>query len=521
MKLRHFLLALVLVPLAARSQQQVIHLERFRYSEVSRALLRDTASFTHTAMKPVLVRKVDTRKVTGYAPDSVKYYYWVSTAMLRDHLVSIRSGDFSCTIDPLFDFGLGRDDTDTSKYADTTTLTVNTRGLLIQADFGRQFSFQSGFYETQTYLPSYQKAFVDSLGVVPGMGRTKAFKRSGFDYSMSFGVMSYSPADWVNLQMGYGKQFIGFGYRSLLLSDAAFNYPFLRAQVSSSDGRLEYTTIGASLSSLRRLPPGEVPESLFQRKTGTYHYLSFKPSPRVELGLFEGTIWQRLDSTGTQPLAWPGYLPMIGLSSMVNGLDDPKHNVLTGFNARLAISRHLEVYGQIALDSWSRRKSRMGYQAGIRGFNLAVPNLDLQVEWNRTTDYMYTHSAELQSYSHYNQPLGHPGGPGLQEWVVLADYRYRRVVINARFNAIRQSSGPGGHWRDNPEGTNALLVAYPQRKVSQLDVQGGLYLNPKTNARLLLGYIWREEKTGTPGIRQTHFIYLTFRTVLHNRYFDF
>lgn len=163
----------------------------------------------------------------------------------------------------------------------------------------------------------------------------------------------------------------------------------------------------------------------------------------------------------------------------------------------------------------------MGYQAGVRGFNLAVPNLDLQVEWNRTTDYMYTHSAELQSYSHYNQPLGHPGGPGLQEWVVLADYRYRRVVINARFNAIRQSSGPGGHWRDNPEGTNALLVAYPQRKVSQLDVQGGLYLNPKTNARLLLGYIWREEKTGTPGIRQTHFIYLTFRTVLHNRYFDF
>ena len=31
-----------------------------------------------------------------------------------------------------------------------------------------------------------------------------------------------------NFEVGNGKQFIGDGYRSLLLSDAAFSYPFVK-----------------------------------------------------------------------------------------------------------------------------------------------------------------------------------------------------------------------------------------------------------------------------------------------------
>ena len=59
-------------------------------------------------------------------------------------------------------------------------------------------------------------------------GAWKDFNETGKDYSSVSAYISYSPWSFLNIQAGHGKHFIGNGYRSLLLSDNAFNYPYLK-----------------------------------------------------------------------------------------------------------------------------------------------------------------------------------------------------------------------------------------------------------------------------------------------------
>ena len=65
---------------------------------------------------------------------------------------------------------------------------------------------------------------------------------------MSSGYVIYRPNNMFTLQFGHGKHFIGNGYRSLLLSDNSFNYPFLRIQTTF--GKIQYTNLYAELQDI-------------------------------------------------------------------------------------------------------------------------------------------------------------------------------------------------------------------------------------------------------------------------------
>ena len=58
---------------------------------------------------------------------------------------------------------------------------------------------------------------------------------------MSSGYVTYRANKMFAVQVGHGKHFIGDGYRSLLLSDNTFNYPFLRIQTTF--GKVQYTNL--------------------------------------------------------------------------------------------------------------------------------------------------------------------------------------------------------------------------------------------------------------------------------------
>lgn len=60
---------------------------------------------------------------------------------------------------------------------------------------------------------------------------------------MASGYVSYSSNKHFNFQVGHGKHFVGDGYRSLLLSDNALNYPY--ARITSTFGKLQYTNLYA------------------------------------------------------------------------------------------------------------------------------------------------------------------------------------------------------------------------------------------------------------------------------------
>lgn len=500
------------------AQQQSLPLEHFVYTEVQRMLPRDSTATIHMGMRPGLMRRVDLTNTFGFKQDSATYWYKGTAMLWRDHMVKIEDGDFRCTIDLLVDFSTGKDFRDNTAYADTTRFFTNSRGLLVQADIGKDVSVQSAFIETQSILPSFQRDWINANGVMPGFGRVKPYLGRGFDYGMSFGQLSYSPNEKVVLQIGYGKHFIGFGYRSLLLSDASFCYPYTKAQINWWDGRLEYTTIMSVLQNQERLPLGEVPEALFRRKVGGFHYLSFKPSRCIEVGVFEGTMWQRwTPQKGMMPLPLIAYSPVIGTSLFTNGFDG-QNNVVLGLNGRVILMKRAELYGQWLADEPG--SGRTGYQAGLRVLNAGLRNLDMRAEWNSTSDYLYAHRDVLLSYSNHNQPLGHPAGAAMKELVLMLNYRYNRWIAEIKWNQLKQVQDARGSWQSDPD-QSSPTGSGARREMDQFEATVSYFMQPKTNTRMFVSYIFRDERWSADISQQTGFLFVGLRSSVLNRYFDF
>ncbi len=506
------------------AQQKNLPLAHFYNQEVERAALYHPSHPVHTASKPFLESHLDLKNVVGFQKDdSLKTYLQLTKILFKSHLISVKGDDYSFTVDPVLNLTLANDFLDKSKYADTVLLFNSTRGFQIAGDLGKKFSFQTSFYETQTFFPSYIKSFVDSTSVAPGFGRAKQYRTYGYDFAMANGHISYSPAVWLNLQFGHGKHFIGHGYRSLLLSDAAFNYPYVKAIASLFQGKLLYTATYASLQTLQRLPLGEVPEALFKRKGASFNYLSWIPHHRLEVGLFEGVIWQRYDNTrGTIPQPYGAYIPVLGVNTAINGFDAIQ-NVMVGANLKIVITRNAYVYGQLALDNPS--ENRWAYQTGIKCFDCIIPGLAIQTEWNHLNDLIYTSQYPIQNYVHINQPLGHPTGPATQEWLIMVNYRWRRVIGQAKFNTINHQTDYTGNWKANPSIARDPNTAAKNQQIIQMDIYGGLLINPKWNLQAIMGYTYRQDKhsmeTDLQRNRNTSLIYFALRTNLLNQYSDF
>ncbi|MEY3399351.1 MAG: hypothetical protein RL220_1945 [Bacteroidota bacterium] len=509
------LTALLMMSLAGSvgAQQHLIYLNDVHTWNVERNI--DT-SIIHLGAKPFVQSRLNLTTTPGFSKDTSKYYYEATVKLWRDHLIKVEKEDFSLYVDPLFDFSVSRDFADTTEYADSINIWNNSRGLVVEGNIGNSVGFRTGVLENQAFLPLYLKEFADSLAIVPGMGRWKRYRASGYDYSMSFGHLGIRATRWLDLFWGYGKNFIGHGYRSLLLSDAGFNYPYLRAVATLAGGKVQYSAIHASLQTLERMPLGEVPESLFKRKGAGFHYLSWAPSRKLEIGLFEGIIYQRWDSTGTKSLPWNAYVPAIGLASVVYGLND-KMNVVTGLNVRYAPTRKLHLYGQFMADDPER--DAIGFQIGWRYCNL-LKGLDLGFEYNQTGTYSYASVHELQNYEHYNQPLGHPAGGDTKEWIARLRYQYRAWFFSIKANRLSHDTGFEGDLFHTVHDITELPVAAPTRSVAQWELQTGFRFNRHTNLEFLAGYTDRMDEQGDFR-RHTGLVYLAFRTNLFNRYVDF
>jgi hypothetical protein len=145
----------------------------------------------------------------------------------------------------------------------------------------------------------------------------------------------------------------------------------------------------------------------------------------------------------------------------------------------------------------------------------------MRIEFNTISRFYYSNPISLQSITHYNQPLASPLGSGSNEMVVLASYKQKRWMAQTKLNQFTQTMGPGADWSNNGDAA-ATLIDYMDRKVTQLDAQIGYVVNPATNATFMIGATFREAKiVDGPDLNTTNFIYLSFRTQLNNRYFDF
>ncbi|HSC38659.1 MAG TPA: hypothetical protein VLD19_12330, partial [Chitinophagaceae bacterium] len=250
----------------------------------------------------------------------------------------------------------------------------------------------------------------------------KPFKKTAYDYFDGRGSVYFGATKYFKFQFGYDKNFIGNGYRSLLLSDFGTSNLFLK--INTHIWKLDYTNLFMELVPQTQGNPGNV---LVDKKYAAIHRLAINATPWLNIGLFEAVIFGRPNHFEFSYLN-----PVIFLRSaeQQNGSPD---NALVGLDYKFNIAHQGQIYGQVLLDEFALGQLRsgkgwwgnkFGIQFGGKFIDLFdVKNLDLQAEVNAVRPFTYSHSDSIANYSHYNQPLAHPLGANFVEILSILSYQ--------------------------------------------------------------------------------------------------
>jgi hypothetical protein len=445
--------------------------------------------------------------------------------IFRQDLIRMNKEGFTLRINPMFNFSFAKD-----RKEEDRRLLQNTRGLWVRGTIGKKFYFESQFLENQVTAPLYVRNFVAANRVYPGLGRAKPFKDVGLDFAISSASFLYSPHKNFSIMAGTGKHFYGFGYRSLLLSDNSFNYPYIKSTYTNK--WIKYEVMWASLMNIYQ---GEILfdfiEPTFRKKTAAFQYLTFIPFSSLEIGLFNGIIY-RAASKSHPYFNYNILNPLPFYNVALNGLSS-LNNALAGLNLRFKLTSQISFYGQYVLDSYSNNDNlfmKDGMQIGARLFDLAgIKNLNLMVEYNSVSPYTYTTKSNQQNYIHYNQSLTHPWGANFKEFVGIISYNYKGVFINAKINKGEFGvDSTGGVFGQNVllsdiSGRNRNSNFFLQGRKTSLeiiDVKVGYTINPTYNSQIFLGFFNRRFINDKQENFST-FISFGLRTNIWSNYLDF
>ncbi|UKJ08266.1 hypothetical protein [Solitalea lacus] len=526
-----------LISIQFSKAQTVGRLGTYLTPQEAKLLYADTVT-RHTSFRPYVLNDKDS---VFLKQDSVKHKTWFGRKLFDEHLLQLQKPDFDLYLDFLPDFLVGKD------FNNERTTWLNTRGFLVGGRIGKEFSFYTSFYENQGVFPVYVEKQARNLGVIPGQGEFKNYGDNGFDYSYSQGRISYTPSKFLNVDFGYDKNFIGDGYRSLLLSDATAPYPYLK--LTGTVWNLRYMIMWSQM--IDRESPKLDYQNGYRKKWGVFHYLDWNISPKVSVGLFENIIWMDADSLGKRGFDWSYLNPLLFFRPVefANGSPD---KALVGLTAKYKMLPKFTWYGQFALNEFTAEEffggngywaNKWGTQIGFRSFDLfKIPNLHFQGEMNIVRPYTYTaripivegvvnpnNGKPTNNYVHFSQPLAHPWGANFEEFLGIVNYTWKRFDFRGQFSY--------GYYGLDPEGLNYgkdVLKPYDTRvsdyenKIGQGittnlyygDVKVAYVLNSKYNLRIETGLTYRNEQNDVAPNKST-IISIGLRSSFRNLYYDF
>ncbi|MCU0432621.1 MAG: capsule assembly Wzi family protein [Bacteroidia bacterium] len=490
----------------------------------------------HTSMKPWIENGLPVRKTITLnnahqkqAANGPGFGNWLKRWHYQSSLLQVerpsKDGEpfFNLYIDPLFNLQAGS----ATDSAGSGTFWINTRGVTARGDIGRRVSFETSFLENQAMMPEFIDAYARKTLVIPGQGRWKTFDTTGFDYSMASGYVSVAAAKWLNIQAGHGKHFVGDGYRSLLLSDNSFNYPFARITAQFGKQRqFQFTSLYAVLTNLQSVspvPPGI--ERLFQKKPASFQMLSWRPARILELGFFQGVMWNAADSANRVNTGFLFWNPLPGIGPAAEGMNSTR-NYMLGLNLRVDILKTASLYGQFMLDNLGNNSitKKMGWQAGLKSFNtFTIKHLYIQAEYNRVMPYTYATTDAAQSWTHYGQPLAHPLGAGFSEFTGSLQYKIGDFFVHVRATSATIEANTNGQnfgqWPFLSDNTATTLLPSATR-LNYIDARIGWMISYASNLNVSAGLTARNVTSNSTNNAQTLFS-VALRTSLSNIYYDF
>ena len=510
------------------------------------AALNQVGANNHTASKPFSYSEVS------------KYYNlkennninkkqtsnWWGKKFWNDNLIEFQGNDFWFSLNPIFDLQSGKS---LLKENEKNTF-VNTRGIQVQGGLGNSLNFTSTIYESQGVFANYFNSFAESIrpsggnpAIIPGVGIAKRFKTDAYDFPLAEANLTFAPIKFINIQLGYGRNFIGDGYRSLLLSDGASPYSFLK--INTSFWKIKYSNTYASL---KDVSPIATVDGTYATKYMANHYLSINITNSLNIGLFESVIWANTNNRGFDA----NFLnPIIFYRAVEFSSSSKSGNALLGMTYKYKYNSNINFYGQLLVDEFSLSdikkqdkswKNKYAYQLGTKYYDaFNVKNLLLQLEYNRVRPYVYSHSNSLTNYGHNNQSLGHQWGANFSEFIAIARYHKGRFYVDTKFtfgergldfNTVEDSYNYGGNIYESyntnrPYDSNVVVGQGNKTTIFISEFQIGYLINPSSNLKLFTNCIYRNfEPTNNIGStlkNNTLWLSVGLRADLFNWYFDY
>lgn len=375
--------------------------------------LFDDTSYAQSNEKPMPGFVTMKRSLTLEKEESLSVKVWPSVAML--------AGSDLLNDDRKYDMGAGLNTV--MRYKDD---------LIFRASYR--------YHRFNSY--SFQEKLREKYKIIPG-GPIAL----GQDYHDLHFRLSWKASEYFTIDGGFDEHFIGNGYRSLMLSDAGYAYPYFK--LNANIWHFNYMALWINMKDFRL--PGQSSWSDFKDKYAAIHYLSWQVSPRIRLGFFDAIIWQGENEAGERGFEVNYLNPLIFLRPVEFAVGSPD-NAMMGFDFDVRLGSNM-IYFQLMLDEFKFEEikamngwwgNKQAFQLGWRSFDIAgQENLHALAEFNYIRPYMYSHRTPMQSYGNYNQPLAHPAGANVMEALLHLTYSRNRWFASVKnaFSFFGTSTG--------------------------------------------------------------------------------
>ncbi len=526
------------------SSQLNIPFSHSYYSQFD-ANLNQVGTNNHTASKPLTYSEV--AKYYDFKEANAKLQLnktsWWGRKLFNENVVAIQTKDYWFTMNPIWDLRMGKSSPDVGRLTYN-----NTRALQIQGGLGSQINFTTTIFETQGFYAGYYNRLANSLkpsggnpAIVPGIGIAKDFKVTQYDLPSADANITFTPSKTMNFQLGYSRNFIGDGYRSIFEGDGASPYPFFK--INTTFWKIKYTNTYMWLKDVR---PSATLEKTYTTKYMANHYLSWNATKRLNIGFFESVVWTNTNDRGFDV----NFVnPIIFYRSVEFSSSARSGNAALGLTGKYKWNNTINLYSQLFIDefaigdmfggekSW---RNKIGAQFGAKYSNaFGVKNLYLQGEYNLVRPYVYSHSEVVTNYGHNNQSMGHNWGSNFRELIGIARYTKGRLFGDVKLHyGIRgydldtasDAKNYGGNIYKDYDETRAfdkgVAIGNGNKATIMIaDLNAGYLVNPNANLKLFANFMYRgfspKVNTATVFKENTTWFSIGLRSDVFNWYFDY
>ncbi|MEX1001474.1 MAG: hypothetical protein WDZ35_05105 [Crocinitomicaceae bacterium] len=410
-----------------------------------------------------------------------------------------------------------------------SALPLYTAGAGLGIDHSRK-----KFFITAKILPYYtQSGYIrDSIQSVydQDIGTARSITKGVF-YQAEL-IAAYRPNQFFTFMGGYGKNFFGEGYRSLLLSDNAAPNPFLKIETTFAG--IKYVNLYNVWKDNTTNP---FDRSKDIRKFSAIHYLSWNISRDVNLSIFETVVWQGKDTLTNRGFDFNYINPVVFYRPVEYGLGS-SDNVLIGANLSYKLTNHHHFYSQFILDEFLlseiKEQSRWwankyGWQLGYKSDAFFHDSLYFQIEFNGARPFTYSHRNSQHAYGHLNAPVAHPIGANFMELLQITSFktgkhRFTNKITFAAYGSDTDSISYGQDifkpYTYRPGDFDQLLMQGLRKNVCNESFIYEYALWPEIDMYLTASYNWRMVNTSLE-TRHFHSFSIGLKSRIWNQYNDF